>query len=136
MALDDGQRVARLAHHDRRHPALEDTGLLSGNLLDRVAEEFGVVQGEARDHARERTLHDIGGVEPPAEPDFEQENIGPMPREQQKRRRRLDLKHGDRRVAVRAFAFDERAGKFIVGDQFAAVRAADPEALVEAHQIG
>ena len=95
-----------------------------------------MVQGEARDHAGERALDDIGGVEPAAEPDFEQENIGPMPREQQKRRRRLDLKHGDRRVAVRGFAFGECAGKFIVADQLAAVRAADPEALVEAHQIG
>ena len=69
------------------------------------------------------SLDDIGGVEPAAEPDLEQENIGRMPREQQKRRRRLDLEHGDRRVAVRGFAFGERAGKLVVVDQLAAVRA-------------
>ena len=95
-----------------------------------------MVQGEAGDHAGERVLDDIGGVEPAAEPDFEQENIGRMPREQQKCRRRLHLKHGDRRVAVRGFAFGEHAGKFIVVDQLAAAGAADAEALVKAHQVG
>ena len=70
------------------------------------------------------SLDHVGGIEPAAEPDFEQQHVGGMPREQQKRRRRLDLEHGDRRVAIGALAFVERVGKLVVADQLAAARRA------------
>ena len=41
-------------------------------------------------------LDHVGGVEPAAEADFEQQHVGRMAREQQERRRRGDLEHGDR----------------------------------------
>ena len=39
LALDHRERLARLRRHDRRHAALEDAGLLGGDLAERVAEE-------------------------------------------------------------------------------------------------
>ena len=47
LPLDHGQRVARLRGDDRRRAALEDAGLLGGDLLERVAEKFGVVDRDA-----------------------------------------------------------------------------------------
>ena len=72
LPLDDRKRLARLARDHRRHAALENAGLLGGDFFDRVAEEVAMVERQARDHARQRALDDVGGVEPAAEPDFEE----------------------------------------------------------------
>ena len=68
-------------------------------------------------------LDHIGGVEPPAEADFQQQHVGRMAREQHEGRRGLDLEQRDRRIAVRALAFGQRIGKLGVGHQHAARRA-------------
>ena len=88
LPLDDGERLARLAGDDRRHVALENAGLLGGDLFERVAEKFAVIERQPRDDAGERALDDIGGVEPAAEPDFEQQHVGRMAREQTETPRR------------------------------------------------
>ena len=90
--------------------------------FDGVAEKFAVVERQAGDDARQRAFDDVGGVEPAAEPDFEEKNIGRMAREQQKRRSRLDLEHRDRRLAVLGLAFGKRLGKLGIVDQPAAAR--------------
>ena len=89
LPLDDGERLARLRRHRRRHAALEDAGLLRGDRSDRVAEKIAVVERHRRDRARQRTLDDVGGVQPSAKSDFEQQHVGRMPREQQECRRGL-----------------------------------------------
>src|SRR5271154_2561986 len=93
LALDDGERLARLAGDDRRHAALEDAGLLGGDLFDRVAEKLVVIEREPRDHARQRTLDHIGSVEAAAEPNFEEREIRRMAREHDKCRGSLDLEY-------------------------------------------
>ncbi len=136
LPLDHRKRLADLAGDHRRHRGFEDAGLLGGDFLDRVAQKFAVIERQPRDDARQRPLDDIGGVEPAAQPDFKQQNIGGMAREQQKPRGGLDLEHGNRRIAVFGLTFGERRGKLVIADEFAAVALSDAEALVEANEIG
>ena len=136
LPLDDGQRLVRLARNHRRHAVLENAGFLGGDFFHRVAEEVMMIHRQAGNHARQRTFDDVGGVEPAAEADFEENNIGRTPREQQKRRGRLHFEHRDRRVAVLGFAVCQRSGERVVVDKLAAARVSDAEALVEANQIG
>ena len=82
LPLDGGQRLARLRRHDRRHLRLEDAGLLGRDLADGIAEMLGMIERDRRDHGGERAVDDIGGVEPSAQPDFEQQHVGRMAREQ------------------------------------------------------
>ena len=83
----------------------------AGDLADGVAEVLGMVERHRRDHGGERAIDDIGGVKPAAEPDFEQQHVGRMAREQTATRRRGDLEHGDRRTGIGAFAFGQRIGE-------------------------
>ena len=136
LPLDHRQRLARLGGDHRRHAGLEDAGLLGRDLLDGVAEEIAMIECDARDHAGQRPFHHIGGIEPAAEADFQEDDIGRMPAEQKERRRRLDLEHGDRQVAVLGLALCEHVGKLVVLDQRAATLLGQTEAFVEADQIG
>ena len=86
-------------------------------FVERVAEEFHVIDRHRRDDAGQRLVDHVGGVEPAAEADFEQQHIGRMPREQQEGRRGRDLEHGDRRAGVGALAFLQRRRQLVVGDQ-------------------
>ena len=54
LALDDGERALVLFGDDRRRAALQDAGLLVGDLLDRRAEKFRVVDRHRRDDRRRR----------------------------------------------------------------------------------
>ncbi len=58
-----------------------------------------------------------------------------MLREQHEGRRGFDLEQRDRRVAVGALAFGERFGKLSVRREHAAAAGAEPETLVDPHQI-
>ena len=53
----------------------------------------------------------IGGVEPAAETDFQQHDIGRMLREQTERRRGLDLEKRDRRAGIDALAMLQHAAR-------------------------
>ena len=136
LAFDHRERLAGLAGDDGRNAGFENARLLGGDLFDGVAEKLAVIERHAGDDAGERAFDHVGGVEPAAEADFEQHDVGRMAREQQERRGRLDLEHRDRRIAVRRFAVCERGGEFGVVDQTAAAGSPDAEALVDAHQIG
>ena len=95
-------------------------GLLAGDRGQRVAEKFRVIHADRRDHGRQRRVDHIGGIEPSAEADFEQHDIGRMLREQAERRRGLDLENRDRLAGVGALAMFERRAQFVVADQHAA----------------
>ena len=73
LRLDHGHRFALLLGRDHRHAALDDRSLLAGDRSQRVAEELGVVHADRRDDSGERLLDDIGGIEPAAKADFEQQ---------------------------------------------------------------
>ena len=47
LPFDHGERVARLRGDDGRRPALEDAGLLRGDLFERIAEKIDVVDRDA-----------------------------------------------------------------------------------------
>ena len=135
LTLDHGKSFARLASDNRRHIALDDAGLFSGDLFERIAEKFAVVERQPGDDAGQRVFDHIGGVEPAAEPDFEQQHVGRIAREQQKPRGGLDLEYRDRRLAVFGFAFGERRGELGIADQLAAVFAPNAKPFVDTHQV-
>ena len=95
-----------------------------------------MIERYAGDDGGERTFDHVGRVEPAAEADFEQHDVGRMAGEQHERRSRLDLEHRDRRIAVRRFAGCERVGEFGIVDQTTASGPPDAEALIDANQIG
>ena len=64
-------------------PRLRMPAFSCRDLLQRVAQKIGVVDGDAGDDGGERMVDHIGRVQPPAETDFQQQNIGRMTREQQ-----------------------------------------------------
>ncbi len=101
-----------------------------------VAEKFAVIERQPGDDACQRPLDHIGGVEPAAEADFQQHNVGRMAREQKKAGGGLHLEDGDRRVAVLCLAFGERRAEFGVADQPAAAIVAETKPLVDADKIG
>ncbi len=115
--------------------ALENAGLLVGDLLDRVAEKIGVIDRDPRDDGGERMIHHIGRVQPAAEADFHQQHVGRMAREQHHADRGGDLEHGDRRAGIGALAFLQRRAQLLVAHQHARPRLTKPVALVETHQM-
>ncbi len=116
-------------------PRLRMPAFSAAIFAERVAEMLGMIERDRRDHGGERALDHVGGIEPAAEPDFEQQHVGRMAREQQEARRGRDLEHGDRRAGIDALAFGERAASSSSDDQPAFALRAEPEALVEAHEM-
>jgi len=97
LLLDHGDRLGWLLRRNRRHAALDDRGLFARDRHQAVAEIFGVVHADRRDHGRQRRLdHIVASSRPRDRP--QQRHIGRMPREQPERRRRLDFENGDRRA--------------------------------------
>jgi hypothetical protein len=135
LALDHLERLARLRGHDQRHAAFDDARLFGGDQRHAVAQELGVVERDRRDHGDKWPLHHIGCIKPAAESDLEQDDIGRMACEQHKRRRGLDLEHGDRRRAIGDLALRQRVRERLIADELAAIGISETEALIEAHQM-
>ena len=135
LAFDRQQRLARLSSHDRRHAGLENTRLLHCDLPQSIAEVLGVIERHRRDHAGERTVDHVGRIQPPTHPDFEEQHIGRVAREQQEPGRGRDLEHGDGRTRVGALAFVERAAELFVRSEASFALAAKAKAFVEAHEM-
>ena len=95
-----------------------------------------MIERQPRDHARQWAFNHVGGVKAAAKPDFEEQNIGLMAREQKKGRRGLHLENRDRRLAVFGLAFGKHIGEFVILDEPTAAFVRDAETLVEADQIG
>ncbi len=135
LGLDDGERLRNLRRDDRRRTALEDAGLLGRDQLDGVAEEFLVVDRNRRDHRGQRMFDDVGGVEPAAETDLEQDHVGRIAGEEEKSGGRGDLEMGDRPVVVDALDLDQRVGELVVVDEAAAASFGDADALVKPDEM-
>ena len=95
-----------------------------------------MVHADRRDHAGQWFFDRVGGVEPSAEADFQQQGVGRVLREHNECGCGLDLEHGDRRAGVRPLAALQRILQFVVADENAATGAAEPNTFVEPHQIG
>src|SRR5215831_16639552 len=102
LGMPDKYRLwaLRLPTDHGRSPAPHDGGLLAGDLFQGVAEEIHMVQGYRRNDARKRLRHHIGGIEPAAEPDFEEQHVGRVVGKQNEGGGGFDLEYGDRRMAV------------------------------------
>ena len=72
-SADDRQTVTARAGH-RQVAALDDRGLLAGDLGDRVAEAVHVVEVHVRDDGH-AAVPGMGRVEPPAETDLDQRDV-------------------------------------------------------------
>ncbi len=136
LALDRRQCFARLRRHDRRHPRLENAGLLPRDLAYGIAEVLGVVERDRRDHAGQRVLDHIGRVQPSAQPDLEQEHIRRVARKKHEPGGGRDLEHGDGRAGIGALAFGQRFAELLVrGEASFMPGFAEAKALVEAHEM-
>ena len=117
------------------HAFFDNAGFFRRDLIDATAEIFGVVERNRRNHSGKRALNYVGGVEPPAHADFEQQHIGGMAREQHKADGSGNFEHRDRRSGIGALTLFQRARQFGIRHQLAAIWTGQPEALVEAHQM-
>ncbi len=134
-AFDDREGFRHLRAYHRAHAALENAGLLGGHAFDAVAKIIGMIERDRRDDAEQRRFDDIGGIQSPAEPDFEQQYIGRVAREQQQACRGGDFEYRDRVAGIDTLAFLEGRAQFIVVDKLAAAFGRKPKPLVEAHQM-
>ena len=125
-----------LRRDHRGAAALEDAGLLGGHRLDGVAEILGVVAPDRRDDGRGDRVDHVGGVHPAAEPDLEQQHVGGRLGEQEQRRGGGDLEHRDRVARVGRLAAREGVGQPVFRHEGAPAHGAEPDALVEAHEMG
>ena len=71
----------RIMLGDQRHALLGDARFLGGYPFDAVAEELLMVEPELRDAGDHRVGNDVGRVEPPAEPHFDDAGVGRDPSE-------------------------------------------------------
>ncbi len=119
----------------RRAAALEDPGLLGRDRLDRVAEILGMVAADRRHHRAGRPVDHVGGVEPAAEADFQEQHVGGALREEQERRGRGDLEHRDRLAGIGALTAREGVGQTVLVHEVPAADPADAHPLVESHEV-
>ena len=99
-------RIAAVAD-DHRHARLDDAGLLDRDLAQRRAEVLLVIEGDRRDRGRPPGRHDVGGVEPAAEADFEHRHLDAGAAEQLERRPRSS----PRRTSAATSSRRRRAGR-------------------------
>src|SRR5260370_2257022 len=88
MLFDDRQGRT-LATGDDPIARVDDGGLLSGDLLDGVAEVFLMVQIDVRDDG-DAKIQGVGRIEPPTESDFADQSVNPR-REVRERHHREHL---------------------------------------------
>ncbi len=136
LPQDHGPGGGQLRSNGQRHPLLDDPGLFEGDLLDAVAQVLLVVVGDGGDDADGGLADHVGGVQPPAEPDFQQQQVGAtgirLLREGEEGGGGGDLEEGDGLAAVRLLANLQQRGEPLLGDQ----AAGKADALVKAHQVG
>src|SRR5262249_27649191 len=93
-----------------RHLRLENAGLLRRDLADGIAKMFGVIERYRRDNGSKRAIDDIGGIEPSAQADLEQQHVGGTARKQQQSSRRRDLEYRGGRARVGRAPMRRRGG--------------------------
>ena len=98
-------RLSRLRQRDQRDSAFGDRRFLGGDGGERVAEHLLVIEPDAGDSARRRSLDDIGRVEPAAKANFEDHGVGWLAREGKDCDRRRDLEEARFDAIARADHF-------------------------------
>jgi hypothetical protein len=138
LRLRDERRICFGIVLRRNHggaAALEDAGLLSRDLDERVAEVLGVIAPDRRHDGRCRLIDHVRRIRPAAEPHLEQKHVPRRFGEEHERRRGRDLEHSDLLPAVDLLATPQRLDEPLLVDEAAAADAAEADALVKAHQM-
>ena len=109
-----------------------DAGFLARDARERVAEIIAVIERDAADQTCARLRHDIGGVQPPAEPDFKNRRIGRVAGESGEGGggRRLEKGQGARLAELRDLG--QNFGKFFLFDQ----ASCNTDAFMERDEVG
>ena len=131
LPLDHVKRLVRLRPYHTWHAALQDPGLLKGNLAQRVAQILLVIDRHRRDHRQRRAVDHIGRVQPPAQPDLQQGVIRRAAGKGQKRGAGRDLEIGDVRALVGAIARVQHRTQMVFGNQLSG----QPDPLVKPRQM-
>ena len=140
-----GDHALRLGREHRRHDRaafFDDARLFPCDLRERVAQQLHVIHRDAGDDRAERLCDDVGRVKPPAEPDFEHDDVAFLAAEDLKADRGDQLKLGRlvfHSVGIGAHGFG-RACQHVVGhgltvDGNAFVEGADIRGGEAAHTI-
>ncbi len=95
-----------------------------------------MVAADRRHHGAGRPVDDVGGVDPAAQADLEQQHVGGRLGEEQQGRRGGDLEDRDRLAGIHRLAAGEGLGQPLLGHEAAAADRAEADALVEAHEMG
>ena len=107
--LDERARRIDVAA-DHRSPGPEDAGLLAADGLARRPEVVDVVDADAGDD-RDVGVDDVDRVEPPAEADLEDRQVGLRAREEPERRQRAELEIRERDAVAHVLDRVERASR-------------------------
>ena len=94
-----------------------------------------MIERDRRDHAHKRMRDDIRRIEPAAETNFQQQDIGRMPREQEQTGGGRDLEARDRLAGILFFTFGEHGIEIGIGNETPAARRRDAKPLVEARKM-
>ena len=116
---------------DRGLPASENVRLLEPDLFPGVAKERRMVDADGGDHGDVR-INGIDGVEPPAQADFQNHDVGLCILEALQNAEPREFKISKRHPGACLFDFAEGADERLVVD-FAAV---EERTFVEAQQMG
>jgi hypothetical protein len=90
-------RIQRLAGRDAGHAdraGLQDAGLFTGDLGERIAQNAYVIQTDVGDNSNERRGNHVGRVQPSPDPHFQRHQINVLLGEPTKRKRGFQLKFG------------------------------------------
>ena len=89
--LEDRRRFSVHLPHYRRHPALEDSGLLAGNQSAGVPQQCAVVQTNGSNHAQLRDYY-IGRIQKASQTHFNNGNVNLLAVKEPESHTRSDLK--------------------------------------------
>ena len=135
VSFDDGARRIRDRRENERHSALRDAGFLERDLLDRLAENLGVIVADGGDRCDDR-LDDVRSIETSAEANFDHGDVDAFLREVEECQ--CEQRFVKRRPAVARGRALDRRHHFVEqrGEAFARYRAAvDARALGHRVQV-
>ena len=96
-----------------------------------------MIERDRRDDVEHGALNDVGRIEPSAEADFQQQHVGRVLGEGEKRRRGGDLELGDVVAAVRRLRACQHIDQRLFADRRRlAARPCELDALVETYEVG
>ena len=120
-----------LGPHHHADAGLENSRLLAGDQLDRIAQELDMVPGDRSDHGEQRPRQHVGRIQPAAKPAFDQGDVAGRLREGEEGAGGGHLEEGDGIVAVGRLALFQQGNQGLIADR----SVGGVDALVEADEM-